>query len=255
MLLRSVPVVPVLSSLLVFFRSFLCLTMAELRSKLAGSFRSSEMSGSEVPQLCSRMAQLFCVAILLVSGIPLQAQSEPNLDTGFKPYGAFDGSNIESIDLSNGNLIVHIPMLFHYPQRGSLNPRWVLTANSMQWGVHCFTPPNSSQNCSWGLPAGITALVASLGNGVGLDYSLDLAVHRTRQISSQQGASDEAVYNYYLNTADGARHPFHDTAGQSVLDAADTSGWRLVLSGSGDYGNPTTGVLTDRHGNVYALSN
>jgi hypothetical protein len=62
----------------------------------------------------------------------LAAQSNPNLDTGLKPNGSYEGGNIDSISLSNGNLTVHIP-LFSYPQRGSIPANLNLSYNNKNW--------------------------------------------------------------------------------------------------------------------------
>ena len=31
------------------------------------------------------------------------AQTQPNLENGFKPYGSHDGSNLDTVTLTNGN--------------------------------------------------------------------------------------------------------------------------------------------------------
>src|SRR5689334_7845664 len=46
-----------------------------------------------------------------------QIPPNPNTETGFKPFGSYQGGGIDSVSLSNGNLIVHA-RLFCYPQRG-----------------------------------------------------------------------------------------------------------------------------------------
>src|SRR6185312_11216398 len=47
------------------------------------------------------------------------AQSQPNTENGVKSFGSYSGSDLDAVNLQNGNLLVHIP-LFSYPQRGEL---------------------------------------------------------------------------------------------------------------------------------------
>jgi len=42
------------------------------------------------------------------------AQTNPNLEIGFKPFGAYDDTSFDSVNVDNGNLELHIP-LFDYP--------------------------------------------------------------------------------------------------------------------------------------------
>ena len=52
-----------------------------------------------------------------LSCLPLRAQSSGTQEAGFKPYGAFNYADIDSVNLANKKLELHIP-LFSYPQRG-----------------------------------------------------------------------------------------------------------------------------------------
>ncbi len=50
----------------------------------------------------------------------LLAQTAPNLENGWKPYGSYDGSHLDTVNLMNGNVMLHVPILPATPQRGSL---------------------------------------------------------------------------------------------------------------------------------------
>lgn len=63
---------------------------------------------------------IFVLFVILGLATLAFAQTNPNLETGFKPFGSYDDANFDSISLTNGNLILHIPM-FSYPQRGDLH--------------------------------------------------------------------------------------------------------------------------------------
>ena len=52
----------------------------------------------------------------------LPAQTNPNLETGFKPYGSYDISNVDSVNLMNLDIVARIAIL-SYPQRGAIPPQ------------------------------------------------------------------------------------------------------------------------------------
>jgi len=62
---------------------------------------------------------LAAVAVILSTGISLLGQDSPNMEQGIKPYGSYHGGDLDSVNLLNGNLTLHIPLI-SYPQRGDL---------------------------------------------------------------------------------------------------------------------------------------
>lgn len=70
----------------------------------------------------------FGIVLLMNFGFAV-AQNDPSLDTGLKPYGSYHGGDLDSVNLTNGNLTLHIP-LAAYPQRGSLGYTPRMTYNS-----------------------------------------------------------------------------------------------------------------------------
>lgn len=75
----------------------------------------------------ARLAGIFL--FLLVTAnllLPLsQAQSipsDPGLEMGFKPFGAFDGGDIDSVNLMNRGLNVHIPLVSPQPRTSKAPP-------------------------------------------------------------------------------------------------------------------------------------
>ena len=79
---------------------------------------------------------LFAAAlILLFFGAPgSSAQDISSLQNGIVPFGAYDGADFDSVNLSNGNLMLHIP-LFNYPQRGTLPGQFQIVANTKSFYV------------------------------------------------------------------------------------------------------------------------
>src|SRR6476660_7513318 len=95
----------------------------------------------------------FLLAIILAAGISTFGQTQPNLENGYKAYGSYDGSNIDTINTMNGNLMLHLPMPFTYPQRGGrLNLLNQLTISSKNWSVQC------DPGCHWIIGGGVDTL-------------------------------------------------------------------------------------------------
>src|SRR5581483_901280 len=78
---------------------------------------------------------LVCFFLAVLAAAPCLAQTSPNLEQGFKPYGSYQGGNIDSVSLTNGNVILHIPIV-SYPQRGGkLRLNFMALYNNKGWTV------------------------------------------------------------------------------------------------------------------------
>jgi len=62
---------------------------------------------------------ILVIAVVLLLGGLGHCQSEPNLETGFKPYGSYAGTDLDTVSLMNGNVTFHIPFPAEYPERGT----------------------------------------------------------------------------------------------------------------------------------------
>jgi hypothetical protein len=69
---------------------------------------------------------------LLSVATTCMAQVNPNLENGVKPFGSYDASKIDSVNLTNGALQVKIP-LFSVPQRGIIGSNTSLELFSKTW--------------------------------------------------------------------------------------------------------------------------
>jgi hypothetical protein len=60
-----------------------------------------------------RLARLAFVvfAIVIISNGVLLAQTAPNLENGWKPFGSYDGTHLDTVNLLNGNLMLHAPIV------------------------------------------------------------------------------------------------------------------------------------------------
>src|SRR5579864_1668209 len=212
-----------------------------------------------------KLARLLCLfAIIFAFSNFLFAQTAPDLENGFKNYGSYHGSDIDTVDLKSGNLMVHIPMLWSYPQRGgAIGPKNLLTMSSKTWNVKCFNRDNTGNHCFW-MTGGIwrDRQVATAGSGLGFDHTSDMSVHRTW--GYQTDPFNNVFYfslGYSVTTPDGGTHAMAASPGAALdpngdpmaYDATDTSGFHVDLSNpNATDGTPDTAIAIDRHGNRYS---
>ncbi len=190
-------------------------------------------------------------AIVFVFSNLLLAQTAPNFENGFKSYGSYDVSQLDTVNLMNGNLILHTQLLPNYPQRGKFGLNYVLTFNSKTWQVICVPTTDSSTGevCGW----------FNGGTGTSLQFAADLAVQRTAdKFGSATGQTTYSASGYSITTADGAMHQLYATSPANVVplefESVDLSGLHMVVSGSDENGVPNTATVTDRQGNQYVVT-
>jgi RHS repeat-associated protein len=200
----------------------------------------------------SFVAALLCLALLITVGsVGAAAQTAPNLENGFKRYGSYDGSNLDTVNTMNGNLMLHASLLPDYPQRGKIAPHYNLYVSSKNWQVKC--RPDSST------PGGNVCWWQGGGTGVTLQTSVGITVHRTLdKFGSGTGTVTYEAFGYSLTGPDGAIHQFYgipasaDANGEATkFEAEDTSGFHMELSNPDSTGVLTTFTVTDRNGNQY----
>jgi RHS repeat-associated protein len=173
---------------------------------------------------------LLCVTLRVAS-----AQSDPAnsaLDTGLKPYGSYHGGELDSVNLTNGNLTVHIAIA-SYPQRGALGYSPRVTYNNKGW----YVVPNCNKTTGICSP-----YWAWKGNGV----SLDMSSEHSFGVGWQPASPGSFTLLFTATTADGSVHQLagNQTGGMSTID-----GTGIWYDGSA----PSTyvqGLARDRHGNT-----
>ena len=126
------------------------------------------------------------------------AQTQPNLENGFKHYGTYDFHGVDSVNTMNGNLMLHAPLLPGYPQRGGLHPQDILYLSSKGWQVKCIPASSGTgQTCFW----------AAGGTSAAFEYSYGLRIHRTiDQFGDGFGTVTFEAYGYTILEPDGATH-------------------------------------------------
>src|SRR5215470_16667039 len=87
-----------------------------------------------------------CWVLVLFAAGTTFAQTPVDTGNGFKPWGSYDGSNLDSVNLENGNLLLHAPIIPTYPQRGSLAPQLVLYVSSHAWQKKCLAGNPPTEN-------------------------------------------------------------------------------------------------------------
>src|SRR5690349_642344 len=75
--------------------------------------RRSRLGGGN---LCVRV--FFWLIALSLMNVFIASAQDASTEQGIKPYGSYHGGELDSINMVNGKLILHIPLI-SYPQRGS----------------------------------------------------------------------------------------------------------------------------------------
>src|SRR5579884_752486 len=92
----------------------------------------------------------FVLSLLFAAFHSMAGQTSPNLENGWKPYGSYDSSHLDTVNLMNGNLMLHAPIIPDIPQRGELKLSGTLYASAKNWQVSCFFNSTTQQwQCSW----------------------------------------------------------------------------------------------------------
>jgi RHS repeat-associated protein len=194
---------------------------------------------------------IMAIGFLFVASFVV-AQINPNLEEGMKPYGSYQGGDVDSVSLTNGNVMLHIP-LFSYPQRGGkLSVDYYLAVNSKAWSVQFYQPPNQAFYWQW-------TWIRQGASGVQVTSSLDYEFHRTRQVVNDSGVISRGPdVDDFLYGPGGAAHAPSNTSDPSMnhFESVDTGGLHFQLipgSNSIEPGSDDTGIIIDRMGNQYAL--
>ena len=179
------------------------------------------------------MRPLALLILLFSFTVPMLAQAPgPEIQQGMLPYGTFQDGAIDSVNLGNGNVVLHIPLI-EYPQRGGkLRLSFKLFATNKSWRI--YNNGVTQSYVIWGQPGLVW---------VGTDQGL-----RSKTTTSYW--TDDFGHKYLIRSvsaidADGASHEMiaqNTLRGTGTLYSADATG---ITSASGI-------GLTDRDGISYA---
>jgi RHS repeat-associated protein len=175
------------------------------------------------------------IAVIIVGSISLWGQVDPNVEQGMKPYGSFEGSDIDSVSLTNGNLTIHQP-LWSAPQRGNIGLTIDLIYNNKS-----FTAARTPTPCGGTFGPCMTNVFWN-GSGVTLLQSegFSASCHMIPSSQVDQFGSPVNFNSCTALTADGSQHILADT-GNGYSQAIDGTGFRYY---------PATPMSVDAAGNA-----
>src|SRR5260370_4411410 len=171
--------------------------------------------------------KLLGAVLLTLTAAPLSWGQMPDIpDKGFRPFGSYQLSDIDSVNLLNGNLTLHIPIV-SYPQRGEVPPLSLsLRYNNPRWSVKFrYAGKTTFGEDVWFSLWG--------DDGAGLEivrdhtYSLAGYVYNLYQIDPGPGS-------YALHVVDsmGAHHIVEDTSGNpsqgNTMESMDGTGLKVL---------------------------
>ncbi len=198
----------------------------------------------------SRFHALLITGFLLVS-FQLRAQETFDMQRGLTPYGSFKGGDLDSVNMVNGNVSLHIPIL-SYPQRGkSLRLNYNIYYNDKQFLLN-YWMNGVVVNGGWALfsNANGSNSFGHIGAYVNFDQFLigqSMQTYAVGTCQNNQGSCTNPVTNYFLVGPDDSRH-YYGNGALSNGGGVNSSG--PVVDHSG-YTVGTAGTI-DREGNVYA---
>src|SRR5882762_5513251 len=90
-----------------------------VKSRSCGVYKVGKLSLSVRGRPMKSFKLWMLVAVILAGSVSVFAQTTPDLENGFKYYGSYDGSHLDTVNLMNGNLMLHLPLVPEFPQRGN----------------------------------------------------------------------------------------------------------------------------------------
>jgi RHS repeat-associated protein len=165
---------------------------------------------------------------------PVAAQDDANFEIGLKPFGSYQGGNIDQVSLGNGGLSVDIPLI-SYPQRGGkLKLEFALHYSNQSYSEQEIC----GQGCFW----------VPVFNGGGMTVVETQSLANTF-VPTSGGTTPNIIT---ATEHDGAAHRLYAT-GSNLLEATDASGYKGVGGSGVSYYEPVVSI-TDREGITHTTS-
>jgi RHS repeat-associated protein len=184
---------------------------------------------------------------LLILGAPLSAlaQQDPTTDAGFTAHGVFGGSDIDTVNMVNGNVMLHI-QIASYPQRGGqLKFNISARSNNISWVVRSHVNPLNPNAITyyWALP--------NQAQGVHIVFDEQTTA---QELVDQTGTALSGLNGIVITSPDGSSHVVETalpySAGSSNIStwrALDASGYQFHYKTSGtdqNYGLTAQGTMS-----------
>ena len=173
------------------------------------------------------MKRAFALTILAVAFAGSAFAQAPDLGNGFVPYATMQDGAIDSMNLDNGNVILHVPIA-SFPQRGGkLRLTFDIVENNKGWYEY-----NTGHSAWWAF--------AGSGTWVVPDQSMVAKLSTTKYVDDQ--GKSWTIHMVSAVTPDGSSHEIlgEDTRFWSTGESVDGTGIQ--------WANPT---LTDNNGIQY----
>ena len=207
--------------------------------------------------MCKFVTAMTLLILGSLSAMPAFAQEPVSLEQGTKPFGSYYGTDIESVNMENGRLVLHIP-LYSLPQRGNLHLSFSLVYEDpgfQESEVPNTCPPNGVKGeCDYWVtfPVGpgegeIAGVVPVFDQN--LSVSLDNALTgQNWQDGSSTYPYEEAIY--HIASSDLSVHTLAYSNG--IFRAVDGSGYEYIPGTE----NPEypAGTTSQNPSNVYTAA-
>jgi YD repeat-containing protein len=197
---------------------------------------------------------------LLLNVLAANAQTLSGVEQGIKPYGSYEGGDIDSVSMANGSLTLKIPLI-SYPQRGGkLHVGYSLYYSNpwlQPWASNCNDYTKHCDETGYDLvyyanPAGYGYVNP---NGATFGTAMAAANDSVPSVGVVFESPNSNLVKYYtLTEPDGAVHDLGEVVvdGYAQYRSVDATGYLFVGTNS-QYLN--LGNLWDRHGNLYETTN
>lgn len=228
--------------------------MAHSRGVLSSLFFCSQPHDIACSPKCGRLSSkilplLFACVLLGLSFAQAQTGPAPTLadELGFIPYQSYHGGDVDSVNLSNGRVMIHAPLM-SYPQRGGLLKEGFSLrngSNALQVQQFCTPPPDVSCVYNWNVGSMKSQLGAvSAAVGVVDEQNPSAGVVQVKGNILPNGYQN---YYYYgrLFTGDGASHLVGQTSGvwqttntsltNATFRSIDGTGYSFGVDASGNW--------------------
>ena len=150
---------------------------------------------------------LWLAIALLSSAFTAWSQTTPDAEQGIKPYGSFHGGDIDKVSLTNGKLVLELPITEYSQRGGKLSQKffvqWMdpLIFNQEICSPHVPCTFNTillpqggmAFKSSLGLSAAIVSIYSSTGVVVGTEAQITMADGAIHQMGFTGGTSYESI--------------------------------------------------------------
>jgi RHS repeat-associated protein len=180
-------------------------------------------------------SSLICGLLLLLLGAVVQVQNPAQPKRGFYPAGSYSVSEVESVNTTNGNVILRIPLVSLPAGRAGLSAGVGLFYNSKIWDTYSF------QDGRFESQSYTTMIKPSQSGGwrYGIKYELQIVQRWQESTVIYHGCDDEYLNNWKVKMKfpDGSEHVFRPTGHTDQLGdnffRTNPGGWQ--------YNCPTAG--------------